>query len=112
MFLAIDYTKPIENVGDKFAFGGQMLLIGMSVVFSVLVILWGALELFHLIVAKVTNAAEKKKAAPEEDLPAPTVTAPTDADDDELIAVLAAAIAAAETEAPGKSFRVVSFRRV
>ena len=111
MFLSIDYTKPIEKIGDKFAFGGQMLLIGMSVVFSVLVILWGALELFHLIVAKATEAAEKKKAAPEE-APAEVTPSIPESDDAELIAVLAAAVAAAETEAPGKSFRVVSFRRV
>ena len=111
MFLSIDYTKPIEKIGDKFAFGGQMLLVGMSVVFSVLVLLWGALELFHLIVTKVTDAAEKKKAVPEE-TEAELSPAVADSDDDELIAVLTAAVAAAETDAPGKSFRVVSFRRI
>ena len=40
--LAIDVTKPLESAADKFSYGGQMLLIGMSVVFSVLLLLWGA----------------------------------------------------------------------
>ena len=60
-FLAVDVTKPLESAGEKFAYGGQMLLIGMSVVFSVLLILWGALELFHLIVTKLPAALEKKR---------------------------------------------------
>ena len=111
MFLAIDVTKPLESVSDKFAYGGQMLLIGMSVVFSVLLILWGALELFHLIVTKLPAAIEKKreKANAAEVQPAATVP---DEDDSELVAVFAAAIAAASEENPAGSFRVVSFRRV
>ena len=44
--------------------------------------------------------------------PAEVTPSIPESDDAELIAVLAAAVAAAETEAPGKSFRVVSFRRV
>ena len=61
MFLAVDVTKPLESVGEKFAYGGQMLLIGMSVVFSVLLLLWGALELFHVVVTKLPAAIEKKR---------------------------------------------------
>ena len=38
-----------------------MLLIGMSVVFSVLLLLWGALELFHVVVTKLPAAIEKKR---------------------------------------------------
>jgi len=112
MFLAIDVTKPLESVSDKFAYGGQMLLIGMSVVFAVLLILWGALELFHLIVTKLPAAIEKKRAkanVSEEVSPAAAVP---DEDDSELVAVFAAAIAAASEENPAGSFRVVSFRRV
>ena len=111
MFLAIDVTKPLESVSDKFAYGGQMLLIGMSVVFAVLLILWGALELFHLIVTKLPAAIEKKrkKANAAEVQPAAAVP---DEDDSELVAVFAAAIAAASEENPAGSFRVVSFRRV
>lgn len=111
--LAIDVTKPLESAAEKFSYGGQMLLIGMSVVFSVLLILWGALELFHLIVTKLPAALEKKRAKAGESTPAPqTVAAVTDDDETELVAVFAAAIAAATEENPEGSFRVVSFRRV
>ena len=114
MFLAIDVTKPLESTADKFAYGGQMLLIGMSVVFSVLLILWGSLELFHLIVTKLPAAVEKKRAKKAEAEVAAVVQdaeAP-DEDEGELIAVFAAAIAAASEEDPAGSFRVVSFRRL
>ena len=109
--LAIDVTKPLESAADKFAYGGQMLLIGMSVVFSVLLILWGALELFHLIVTKAPTALEKKRAKKAEPTPADAAGTVFD-DESELIAVFAAAIAAASEENPAGSFRVVSFRRV
>ena len=111
-FLAVDVTKPIESAGEKFAYGGQMLLIGMSVVFSVLLILWGALELFHLIVTKLPAALEKKRA---KETPAPTEPVAeivAEDEDQEIVAVIAAAIAAANEENPAGSFRVVSFRRV
>ena len=111
MFLAIDVTKPLESTADKFAYGGQMLLIGMSVVFSVLLILWGALELFHLIVTKLPAALEKKRAKANATEVQPAATVP-DEDDSELVAVFAAAIAAASEENPAGSFRVVSFRRL
>lgn len=111
MFLAVDVTKPLESAGDKFAYGGQMLLIGMSVVFSVLLLLWGALELFHLIVTKLPAALEKKRnketASPTEPIRDAAIE-----DDAETVAVIAAAIAAAGEENPSGSFRVVSFRRV
>ena len=112
MFLAIDVTKPLESVSDKFAYGGQMLLIGMSVVFAVLLILWGALELFHLIVTKLPAAIEKKRAKANVAEEVSPVAAVPDEDDSELVAVFAAAIAAASEENPAGSFRVVSFRRV
>ena len=111
MFLAIDVTKPLESVSDKFAYGGQMLLIGMSVVFSVLLIRWGARELFHLIVTKLPAAIEKKRAKANAEEVSPAAAVP-DEDDSELVAVFAAAIAAASEENPAGSFRVVSFRRV
>ena len=96
MFLAIDVTKPLESAGEKFAYGGQMLLIGMSVVFSVLLILWGSLELFHLIVTKLPAALEKKrkaKAEAEVEVVEAAQEAPGE-DEGELVAVFAAAIAA------------------
>ena len=114
MLLEIDVTKPLESAADKFAYGGQMLLIGMSVVFAVLLILWGSLELFHLAVTKLPAVIEKKRAKPEPAQLVPDSVSETvrDEDETELIAVFAAAIAAASEDNPAGSFRVVSFRRV
>jgi len=106
-----DYTKPIENAGDMFSFGLQMLLIGMATVFSVLIIIWFALVafkfFFHDLPAR--RAAESKEVAVS--APAPVSAAPVPVADGEIVAVIAAAIAMAESEGNGAKFRVVSFRR-
>ena len=107
----VDITKPIEKFGDKFLYGGQMLLIGMVTVFSVLLTLLVALTLFklffHDLPARQKNAAKEVKAEA-----APVAQAPAASDDEEIIAVIAAAIAMAENECGGnKQFRVVSFKR-
>ncbi len=105
-----DYTKPIEAFGDKLGFGGMMLGIGMLAVFSVLCILWGALVIFKIIFYDLPN---KKKSAPAPVAPAPVVAAeiPASNEDEEIVAVIAAAIAMAESESAGAKFRVVSFKR-
>lgn len=110
MVLAIDVTKPLESAADKFSYGGQMLLIGMSVVFAVLLLLWGALELFHLVVSTIEKKRTKASAPKPAAVPAVETTASDD--ESELVAVMAAAIAAASEENPEGSFHVVSFRRI
>lgn len=107
-----NYTQPIDGFTDKLAFGGQMVLIGMSVVFSVLVLLWLSLYIFkiffHDIPAKKKSQVKTKKV--EESASKAPVT-PNQGNEDEIVAVIAAAIAAAESENQGLKFRVVSFRR-
>ena len=104
---AIDYTQPIEGVMDKLTFGGMMVLIGMSAVFSVLFIIY-----LSLVIFKFAFSRSGKKEAKTNEV-APVAAQPVnEANDDVMIAVIAAAIAAAEAENPGKQFRVVSFRRV
>ena len=115
----VDYTKPLGSVAEKFILGGKMLLMGMGVVFSVLLLIWGSLELFHYLFATLPEQMKAKAAAKEDEAKAaepapaapsaPIAVAPTA--DTELVAVITAAIAASEN-APVGSFRVVSFRRV
>ena len=115
----VDYTKPLGSVAEKFALGGKMLLMGMGVVFAVLLLIWGSLELFHYLFATLPEQMKAKAAAKEDEAKAaepapaapaaPIAVAPTA--DTELVAVITAAIAASEN-APVGSFRVVSFRRV
>ena len=87
------------------------MLIGMATIFVILCLLWLCLILFKVFfhdlpekrAKKRTNLAAMAVAESEET---------SEADDGEIIAVLAAAIAAAESEDNGLKFRVVSFRRV
>ncbi|MBQ9428182.1 MAG: OadG family protein [Clostridia bacterium] len=94
---------------EKMAIGGQVTLLGMGTVFSVLIILWGIIELLHFALKRTGEKTAPAVLEP----PAPT-EAPAEVKESlangELIAVIAAAIAASEGVSP-TSFRVVSFKR-
>ena len=96
--------------GETALFGAKILLIGMVTVFAVLCLIWLCLTIFKTAFSKdskKTVKATKTVAEPVVEA-APVVVA----DDSEIIAVIAAAIAAAESESvSGAKFRVVSFRR-
>ena len=119
--VSVDYTKPLASATEKLALGGRMLAMGLGVVFSVLLLLWFSLEIFHYLFATLPERMKAKesgesKPKPEKpkavtSAPAPVAPNPAPATDTELIAVITAAIAASEN-APTGSFRVVSFRRV
>ena len=118
--LSADYS----NLGGSFsserlALAGQMTLLGMVMIFSVLGLLWGVLAVFQKVMAgRTEKPAPAPKAAPVA-APAPVATPVAASDDNEVIAaVIAAAVAAymadegnADTAYNG-GFRVVSFRRV
>ena len=114
---------------EAFVFAGQMTLLGMAMIFSVLAILWGVLAIFKLAFAgkspkapkpqKVKEVKETKKAAAssenDDDVIAAVIAASIRAaqeDEAALVAVISAAVAeyrAAEGNDSG--FRVVSFKR-
>ena len=105
----VDYSNfDISQLGEAALFGGAVLLIGMATIFSVLVVIWLSLMLFKVVV----HDLPEKKAAP-----APAATAVAEEaevvanDDSEIVAVIAAAIAMAESESSGVKFKVVSFKR-
>ncbi len=90
--------------------GAVVCVIGLGTVFAVLAILWGVLELMRVIFTAKSDAPKKdyeQKAAPAPN-PAP---APAATDDTELVAVLAAALAAYLGQ-PTSSFRIRNYRRV
>ena len=98
----------LSQLGDAALFGGAMVLIGMGTIFAVLCLLWGCLEIFKL----VFHDLPAKKATKEKVIEtAPAVVVEKQTSDDEIVAVLAAAIAMAESEESGLKFRVVSFKR-
>ena len=104
------------SLSDKLSIGGQVTLLGMGTVFSVLIVLWGMVELLHLILVgpekkkKVTKVVEEITTPLVAEPVRETVPAAPQTDDLALIAVITAAVAAASGSSPS-SFRVVSFKR-
>ena len=107
---ALEIGGRIENPIDALSVGGQVTFIGLIIVFAVLIILMAVLVGMKYIFAPKTKD-EEKTVAPE----APkTVSAPSVADtedDEELIAVLTAAIAASLNTST-YNLNIKSFRRV
>lgn len=106
LFEVTDYTQPIGGFLNKLSFGVMMLIIGMLAVFTVLIIIWAALAAF----SRLSERKKTAKSAPKQEIKTETYHKNT-ADERELIAVLTAAVYAAESENNGLKFRVVSFRK-
>lgn len=107
--LDFDKAKELPGVAEKLQYGSTILLLGIVTVFSVLAIIWLSLILFKIFLHDIP---QKKKV---QELSAPVIPAAPavqDTDDEEIVAVIAAAIAMAESEGNGIKFRVVSFRKV
>jgi hypothetical protein len=104
-------VNPNETMSflDAFTFGGQTALIGMITIFTVLVIIWGALTLFRLFLYDIPNKKKIEEPAVTESKAHPNDEVINDSS--EIVAVIAAAIAAAEADSNGAKFKVVSFRR-
>lgn len=101
--LAIDIPTAYDEI---LLLGLQVVGIGMATIFAVLILIWGVLTLFKFFFGASPKKVVQDTPVVEE------VVAPTKvASNDEIIAVIAAAIAAAESDSSGAKFRVVSFRR-
>lgn len=110
------------NILNALGYGGMVAVIGIAVVFAMLTILigfvWGFGKIFQAIDrkqdAKAAAAAAAAKAAAPAPAPAPVVeespVEETAVDDAQLIAVIAAAIAAYDNS--GKNLVVRKVRRV
>lgn len=94
--------------------GVVVALIGILTVFSVLAILWGVLEIMRAIFSTAQKKPAEKKATPAPTTaPAPVAPAavPAPESDDEIIAVLTAAVAAMLNK-PTSGLQIRSYRRV
>ena len=87
--------------------GIVVAVIGLATVFVVLAILWGVLEIMRVIFGQASNKLEAPKIAPA---PAPVPQAPSTEEDD-IIAVLTAAVAAM-LDKPASGLQIKSYRRV
>ena len=117
MFGIEDFSKKIVDYGnfspsqlaDALKFGGAVLLIGILAIFAVLSLLWLCLSVFKDVFASIQEKG-KQDAKANEDVSATPAYEP-ESDDSEIVAVIAAAIAMAESEGSGAKFKVVSFKR-
>ena len=100
-----------SNLGETLALGGEVVLVGMLAVFAVLGIIWACLVIFKFVFYDMKQGAPKVAVESKKEAPAVVTRESESSDDTEIIAVIAAAIAAAETEYVGLKFRVVSYRR-
>lgn len=109
------------SVGDRILEGGQIVILGMLIVFSVLAILWGVLSLskifFYDIPEKKKNMQSEKPAEKEKNSEPAKKEEPDEVyaenDDGEIIAAITAAISEylKDDVTYAGGFRVVSFRR-
>lgn len=109
IFALTSSTTTEMSFAEKFMYGGQMLLLGMGAVFAVLLIIYLCLLVFKSVFSKASAPKVKVEPMPVAPMPTKPPSAPTN---EEIVAVIAAAIAMAESESSGVKFRVVSFKRV
>ena len=110
------------NVLEKLGYGATATVIGLLIVFAGLTIIILSLKIMSLVFAAVEKrkAAKAAAALPKVEAPAveaaPALEAPAEntveADDGELIAVIAAAIAAFDFGGSEKPVKIKSIRRV
>ncbi len=129
-YLASDTNTDVveEDLGgifsaERFAYAGQMLALGISMVFLVLATLWVVLIIFAKTMGGAEKPAKQEKPAKAEPKPAPKaapapVAAPAPASsDDAIVAAITAAIAMTIESDPALAsqfaggFRVVSFKK-
>lgn len=103
------------TTGEMMEKAGLNTLLGMGTVFVVLVLIMAIIYAFAIIPKIQNKFASKKEAGKKETAPvaAPVVAAPAEelTDDFELVAVIAAAVAASEGAASTDGFVVRSIRR-
>ena len=98
----------MDNV---FAQGAVVAVIGLCTVFLVLMFLCGVLELMRIVFTAGKKPAEKAAAPAPAAIPAAPAVPAAEEDDSELIAVLAAAVAASLNQST-YNLKIKSYRRV
>lgn len=100
------------SLGEALSMGGLVTGLGLLIVFAVLIILMLVLCLFKVIFYKDPNKNAKPEITPVAEEKAETVPVQAQtADDEELIAVLTAAVAASLNTST-YNLRIKSYRRI
>lgn len=91
---------------------GTVTLLGMATIFTVLALLWGVVQLLHLLMHLSERKSKNPEPQPVPQTVEPIVSQEPAEDDGAIVAAITAAILAARTEEGiTTGFRVVSFRR-
>ena len=116
LMLAAD-ASAFENMtfADRASEALRVSVLGMGMVFAVLAILWGVLEIFRYVFYDLKNKGKTEEKKPEkpaktEPAPAPVAVEAVQADDGEIIAAITAALCIV-LDKPATGFKVVSFRK-
>ena len=109
---ALEIGGRIENPMDALMVGLQVTVIGLLIVFAVLIILMFVLKMMKFIFApKAEKVPKVQKPKVVEQKPTAEVVEVNETDDEELIAVITAAIAASLNTST-YNLKIKSFRRV
>ncbi|MBR0231413.1 MAG: OadG family protein [Clostridia bacterium] len=98
-------------IGERVTTGLEVMLIGMSVVFGVLVLLMAILYVFKAFAVKNNKKEEPAAVEPEVKSTVSAAPAASSSDDDTVVAVATAAIAAARGESDC-AFNVISIKKI
>ena len=99
------------SLSEALSVGAQTTVIGLLIVFAVLVILMLVLQAMKYIFTPKTEEKETVQKAEPQKVQAPAAAVSDDADDEELIAVLTAAVAASLNTST-YNLKIKSYRRV
>ena len=103
--------------GARWAYAGKMTLMGLGTVFFALAVLFGVLSLFRVFMYDIPNKKKRKASANADQTQAVSENGANEAGQEELAAVIAAAVAATIAgdeklkQEFNSGFRVVSFKR-
>ena len=102
-------VQEIRTIGDALYAGGSVALQGMAIVFGVLILLMIILMLMKVVFYKDTS--KQKNAEPPVQITPEKEAENQEVDDEELIAVLTAAVAASLNTST-YNLKIKSYRRV
>lgn len=101
-----------STFAERALFGGEVMLIGMAVVFGVLLLLIGILQLFKLFGNKEAKVKEEtaKPAAPV--APVATAVPATGSNEEESVVAIATAAIAAYRGESDCAFNIISIKKI
>ena len=112
---AADYPVP-EGALDKLGYGLQVALVGMGTVFFVLFLLMFVVYIFKLVFYTIPNKKAAKNADTAVEEPVQTAAVAATDNDEEIAAVITAAIASFYENGNGaearQKYKIRSFKRI